>query len=172
MVRSLRRFDVGYLDRMDIDDIIDRATTLDAVVVLRPHAGDGSPEISWGDAFLYYAPDGQIPTTQPFATIVTKDYPDEPASGLDEPGTFRLNIAAPNAEFARVLGSSPHDAVHAAYDAGLRDIWFPHPVYGAAGWLSIVNPTTQRDEAWRLLDAAHRAARTRHERRTSDRDAC
>jgi hypothetical protein len=156
---------------MDSDDIIGYATRLDGVIALRPQPGDGSPEISWGDVFFYYAPDGQIPPTQPFATIVTKDYPDEPASGLDEPGTFRLNIAAPAVEFARVLGSSPHDAVRVDYDTHARDSWFPHPVYGGAGWLSVVNPDTQRAEAVNLLDTAHRAARARYDRRRSNRDA-
>nr|WP_062337697.1 DUF6194 family protein [Herbidospora sakaeratensis] len=143
---------------MNMDDLIDHAKTLDAVLILRPEPGDGSPEVSWGDAFIYYAPGGVIPATQPFATIVTKDYPDEPGSGLDQPGAFRLNIAAPKAEFARVIGAPPHDA-HA------RDAWFPHPVYGAAGWVSVVNPDTQFMEALRLLDAAHAAARNRQTRR-------
>ncbi|WP_062431453.1 DUF6194 family protein [Herbidospora daliensis] len=143
---------------MNLDDLIDHARTLDGVLILRPQPGDGSPEVSWGDVFVYYAPDGVIPATQPFATIVTKDYPDEPASGLDEPGAFRLNIAVPRAEFARVIGSPPHDA-------RARDTWFPHPVYGAAGWVSVVDPDTRLPEALRLLDAAHGAARDRHTRR-------
>ncbi len=84
---------------MTIDDIIDHVVALGGVLVLRPSAGDGSPPISWGDVFLYYAPTGEIPTTQPFATTVTKDYPGEPTSGLDRPGAFRLNLAASSAEF-------------------------------------------------------------------------
>jgi hypothetical protein len=156
---------------MDMDDIIDHAKTLDAVLILQPQPGDATPEVSWGDAFIYYAPDGVIPATQPFATIVTKDYPDEPRSGLDEPGAFRLNIAAPKAEFARVIGSSPRDAMNAHHDAQVRDTWFPHPVYGRAGWLSVVNPDTQLPEALSLLDAAHKAARERHRRRTANNDA-
>ncbi len=156
---------------MDIDDLIDHVSTLEGVLVLRPHEGDGSPEISWGDAFFYYAPDGQVPATQPFATIVTKDYPDEPESGLDRPGTFRLNIAVAKEDFVRVIGSSPRVAMQACHDARVRDVWFPHPVYGGAGWLSVVNPDGQRGEVLNLLDAAHRAARSRHERRGSTRNA-
>ena len=57
---------------MTIDDIITQVTGLGGVLTLRPEAGDGSPEISWGDVFFYYAPDGVVPRTQPFATIVTK----------------------------------------------------------------------------------------------------
>ena len=76
---------------MTIDDIITQVTGLGGVLTLRPEAGDGSPEISWGDVFFYYAPDGVVPRTQPFATIVTKDYPDDQTSRLDGPGRFRLN---------------------------------------------------------------------------------
>lgn len=153
-----------------MDDIIEHARTLDAVLVLQPQPGDASPEISWGDAFIYYAPDGVISEPQPFATIVTKDYPDEPPSGLDQPGSFRLNIAAPTTEFARIIGSSPRDAVDAVNDTRARDTWFPHPVYGRAGWLSVVNPDEALPEARSLLDAAHRAARDRHQRRTATGD--
>ncbi|WP_313546200.1 DUF6194 family protein [Leifsonia aquatica] len=37
----------------------------------------------WGDTFCYVAPDGQVPpNTQPYATIVTKDYPEDTLSAL------------------------------------------------------------------------------------------
>jgi len=106
------------------------------VLVLRSEPGDGSPEISWGDVFFYYAPTGEVPTTQPLATIVTKDYPDEPASGLDRPGAFRLNIAVP------ASASAPLSAVSQT-DPCTPDAWFPHPVYGRAGWISVVDPAAR-----------------------------
>lgn len=90
---------------MDIDDIIDHATTLEFVLVLRPQPGDGSPEVSWRDAFFYYAPDGQVPATQPFATIVTKDYPDEPPSRMGPPDAFRITSPHPRQSSS---GSSGH----------------------------------------------------------------
>lgn len=152
---------------MDMDGILDHAATLDAVLVQRPQPGDGTPEISWGDAFIYYAPDGVIPAAQPFATIVTKDYPDEPGSGLDEAGAFRLNIAASTAIFERVIGSSPRAEAGSDHDTRARDTWFPHPVYGGAGWLSVVNPDVLAPDALDLLAAAHAAARDRHRRRTA-----
>ncbi len=61
---------------MTMDEIIDFTTGLDGVLASRPGPGDGSPEISWGDTFFYYSPDGVVPAnTQPFATLVTKDIP-------------------------------------------------------------------------------------------------
>ena len=41
----------------------------------------------------------------PFATIVTKDYPDDRESRLDRPGAFRLNVAAGTDEFRRRIGA-------------------------------------------------------------------
>jgi hypothetical protein len=143
---------------MTIDDIIDQVAALDGVLVLRPEPGDGSPQISWGDVFLYYAPTGEVPPTQPFATIVTKDYADEPASGLDRPGAFRLNIAVP-ASVSAPLTATQHT------DSCTPDAWFPHPVYGRAGWISVVDPAEHTSEAaWGLLEAAHDAARRRYQR--------
>ena len=43
---------------MDMDEVIAFIESLGGVLTLRPRPGDGSPEISWGDAFCYYAPDG------------------------------------------------------------------------------------------------------------------
>ncbi len=70
---------------MSIDEIIAFVDAMEGVLILKPQPGDGSPEISWGDVFFYYAPDGVVPKSQPFATIVTKDYPRRPgiAAGPD-----------------------------------------------------------------------------------------
>lgn len=161
-VASLHTDMNATLEDMGIDDIIDYVFTLGGVLVLRPQPGDGSPQISWGDVFLYYAPEGVIPQTQPFATIVTKDYPDEPASGLDRPGAFRLNIAASKAEFAQVLGHDPRHPPTQSVDPSIPDVFFMHPVYGRAGWISVVNPGDRTAETARQqFNSAHQAARRR-----------
>jgi glyoxylase-like metal-dependent hydrolase (beta-lactamase superfamily II) len=152
--------------RLSIDDITDHVAELKGVLVLRPQPGDGTPEISWGDVFFSYAPDGPVPAAQPFATIVTKDYPDEPGSGLDRPGAFRLNISVSAADFHRIIGRTSKEASGEDYDASAVDTWFPHPVYGRAGWVSVVNPGLRtRETALGLVDAAHESARARSERR-------
>lgn len=93
---------------MTIDEIIDFVSALDGVLTLRPGPGDGSPEISWGDTFFYYSPDGVVPkATQPFATIVTKNYPGDESSRLDRPDTFRVNIAAGKEAFTYWTGHTP-----------------------------------------------------------------
>ncbi|MEU7138393.1 DUF6194 family protein [Nocardia sp. NPDC046473] len=150
---------------MTIDEIIDFVATLDGVLTLSPTAGDQWPEISWGDTFFYYSPDGAIPTnTQPFATIVTKDYPDDQSSLLNRPNTFRVNIAAGKDAFTHWTGHTPRAATEVDYSA--TDTVIPHPTYAAAGWLAVVNPGPSTDEPTReLLQTAYHRARSRYERR-------
>ncbi|KAB8166957.1 hypothetical protein FH609_011125 [Streptomyces sp. 3MP-14] len=152
---------------MSMDEIIDWVGRFDGVLTLRPAPGDGTPEASWGDTFFYYAPDGAVPANaQPFATIVTRDQPGDEASRLDRPGAFRVNMAAGRAAFVRWTGRAPREAASVEVDHGVADTVLPHPVYGAAGWLAVVNPGARAGAATReLLRAAHANARARHERR-------
>ncbi|MFD7033536.1 DUF6194 family protein [Streptomyces sp. NPDC059917] len=151
---------------MTIDEIIGYVDGLDGVLTLRPAPGDGTPDISWGDTFFYYAPDGVLPTTtQPFATVVTKNYPGDEASCLDRPGTFRVNIAAGKAAYVRWTGRAPRDPAPAGVDPSAPDTLFAHPVYGSVGWLAVVNPGERTEAPTReLLRAAHDLARSRHDR--------
>jgi len=158
---------------MTTEEIIGLIAGLDGVLALTPSAGDDWPELSWGDAFFYYSPDGVVPTNvQPFATIVTKNYPGDETSRLDRPDTFRVNIHAGKEEFAKRLGRAPREAAGTDVDPGVEDTVIAHPVYGAAGWLAIVNPGSKTEAATReLLETAYGLARARYERRAeSSRD--
>jgi hypothetical protein len=159
------------LEHMSIDEIIEFLNDLDGVLPLRPAPGDGSPEISWGDTFFYYAPDGEVPkTTQPFATIVTKDYPGDERSRLNRPDTFRLNLFAGKEAFTRWTGHQPRDATTSEVDPSVIDGVMAHPVYGTLGWLAVVNPGSRTESAIReLLCTAHHLARSRYQRRTGSR---
>ncbi|MFC5828360.1 DUF6194 family protein [Nonomuraea insulae] len=153
---------------MTIDEIISFAGGLDGVLTLRPASGDGTPEISWGDTFFYYSPDGVVPTTtQPFATVVTKNYPGDEASRLDRPDTFRVNISAGKEAFVRWTGHAPREAATTEADPSATDTVIAHPVYGAVGWLAVVNPGSGTEATTRdLLRTAYELARSRYERRT------
>src|SRR3954447_8936137 len=95
---------------MTVEEIIDFVSGLEGVLTQRARSGDGSPEIAWGDTFFYYAPDGVVSgTTQPFATIVTKNYPGDESSRLDRPEVFRVNLAAGKEEFTAHTGRAPRD---------------------------------------------------------------
>lgn len=152
---------------MSIDEIITFTEALGGVLTLRPGPGDGSPEIAWGDTFFYYAPDGKVPATgQPFATIVTKDYPGDGRSGLKRRGAFRLNIGAGREAFARWTGHDPRDTTDGGSDPGTADTLVAHPVYASAAWLAVLNPGTRTREAVEeLLRTAHDRARSRYQRR-------
>ncbi|MDV6285886.1 DUF6194 family protein [Rhodococcus jostii] len=153
---------------MTMDDIIDFVEGLGDVLTLRPAPGDGSPEISWGDAFFYYSPDRIVPDrTQPFATIVTKNYPGDESSGLDRAGAFRLNIHAGKEAFIEATGHTPREQGVADVDAGAPDTVIAHPVYGSLAWLAVIDPGSRTGEVTRaLLCRAHALARSRYERRS------
>ena len=154
---------------MTIEEISEFIESLGDVLTLRPGPGDGSPEIAWGDRFFYYSPTGVVPPGQPFATIVTKDYPDEPAAGLDRPGSFRVNIAAGREVFRARTGRDPHDTAPSTVDPGVVDVVAAHPTYGPLGWLAVVDPgPATRSDVFELLRAAHDAARARYRRRHPD----
>jgi hypothetical protein len=125
---------------MTMDEIISFVAGLDDVLALTPEPGDGTPEIAWGDTFFYYSPDGVVPqATQPFATIVTKDYPGDDKSELDRPEAFRVNVAAGKETFVRWTGHSPRDSAEYTDDPSASDVVIAHPVYGSLGWLAIKN---------------------------------
>ncbi|WP_431956052.1 DUF6194 family protein [Nocardia lijiangensis] len=151
---------------MEMDEIIEFVAGLDGVLTLRPQPGDGSPEVSWGDTYFYYAPDGIVPRTQPFATIVTKNYPGDETSHLDRPDTFRVNFFAGKDAFLSRTGRTPRDPAPHDTDPSATDTLIAHPVYGSQGWLAVVNPGPRTETAVReLLAAAHNLARSRRQRR-------
>jgi hypothetical protein len=140
---------------MTIEEIVRFVESLGGVLTLRPSPADGSPEVAWGDLFFYYAPDGVVPPGQPFATIVTKDYPGEPSSGLGE-GIFRVNVDAGRRH------QGPVD------DPSQRDTVIPHPAYGRLGWVSIIQPGSRTStQLFAILTEAHDRAQRRRDRRHS-----
>jgi hypothetical protein len=145
---------------MEMQEILEIARAFDGVLVVVPDERSGLPEVAWGDAFLYYAPDGVMPArTQPYATIVTKNYPDDEASRLDEPDRYRVNIHI-GQDRAALLAA-------AGADPAATDAFAPHPLYGTAGWVSVVNPAAATSaQVVAALRDAHEAARARASRRS------
>ncbi|MGW9077060.1 DUF6194 family protein [Streptomyces kronopolitis] len=151
---------------MTIDEIIGFVAHLEGVLAVTPRPGDGSPEISWGDTFFFWSPDGTVPAaTQPFATIVTKNYPGDERSRLDRPGSFRVNVAAGKESFRHWTGHEPGEPA-ADDDPAATDTVLAHPVYASAGWLAVVDPGPRTTTALHeLLRTARQRARARHDRR-------
>ena len=146
--------------RLTVEEVRAHVEGLGGVLTLAPGPGDGTPEIAWGDLFFYVAPDGLLPTGQPFATVVTKDYPGEPSSGLDRPGAFRVNVGASRDEVTRTTAGAESP------DPTTVDVLQAHPTYAAQGWLCVVDPGPRTTQALLgLLRSAHARARVRWQRR-------
>ena len=154
---------------MSLEQILSEIRTYDGLLELAPLPGSEHPEISWGDFFFYYAPDGQVPRNrQPYATIVTKNYPDDTRSRLDAEDRWRLNIHVGPQVFTELLGYRPDQLVESGVDYSATDVFLPHPLYGAYGWVCDVNPGNATiDRALGALRAAHLVDRRRVERRQS-----
>lgn len=152
---------------MAMEQILSEIRTYDGVLELAPEPGGEHPEISWGDHFFYYAPDGQVPRNrQPYATIVTKNYPNDAGSRLDGIGRWRLNIHVGSAAFTELVGYPPGEIDDSGVDHGAEDVFMSHPLYGAYGWVCIVNPgPATLARALQVLRGAHLADRRRVERR-------
>jgi hypothetical protein len=146
---------------MSMEQIIATVRGFDGALVIVPGPGGDSPELAWGDAFFYYAPDGRTPrNTQPYGTIVTKNYPDDTACDLDPPGRWRVNVQVGRTALPELLGER--------HDPATADVVLPHPVYGSLGWICVVNPGERTTgTVVRLLREAHEAARVRAARRRS-----
>ncbi|HEV2529221.1 MAG TPA: DUF6194 family protein [Thermomicrobiales bacterium] len=103
----------------------------------------------------------------PYATIVTQDYPGDERSRLNRPGVFRLNIGVRPATFRQLFpdGDDP------GADRSVPDVLFPHPVYGAQFWLSVINPSRATlDELTPLLREARDQQATRDARGSGRQD--
>ena len=154
---------------MSMDQFLQTIRAFDGVLELAPGAGSSFPELAWGDHFFYYAPDGQVPQReQPYATIVTKNYPCDALCDLDNPDRWRLNIHVGKDAFTDLTGENPRaEATPRDYTA--TDVLLPHPVYRAQGWVSIINPDAGTQElAACLLRQAHENAKRHKERRNAN----
>ncbi|MEV5690922.1 DUF6194 family protein [Micromonospora globbae] len=150
------------------DDLAERILTLPEVALVVADEASGAPEVAWGWRFFYVGPDRRMP----FATIGESDMAGfDEESRLHRPGVFRLNLDLGRREFARVLGYPPaRFADHrTSVDFTALDEVIPNPLYGAAGWVSVLNPGPRSlAEVERLIAYAHDRALDRHRRR-SDR---
>ncbi|TPW70709.1 DUF6194 family protein [Schumannella sp. 10F1B-5-1] len=151
-------------------ELLVHLSALEDAVVQTAAPGDGSPEIAWGDSFVTVGV-GLPPEErgQPFATIVTKDYPGfDAASQLDRPGAFRVNVQLGREAFTARFGYPPREAAahREAIDFAEPDRLLPHPTYAEQGWAAVVlpGPRTQ-DDLLELIGRAHVAALERRDRR-------
>lgn len=153
---------------MTLQQLLDLVRSLDGALVWSPEPGSDTPPIAWGGHFFYHAPDGRVPpNVQPYATVVTKDYPDDTASDLDGEGRWRVNVHVGRGRFEELTGGEgPQDL--GTSDFSVADTVLPHPVYRALGWVCVVNPGERTAEVVQeMVRTAHADAVARAERRAA-----
>ncbi|WP_324650158.1 DUF6194 family protein [Georgenia sp. H159] len=146
---------------MSMNEILDAVREFAGVLELAPTAGSNAPSLAWGDHFFYYAPDGELPSGQPYATVVTKNYPDDDSSDLDGPDRWRVNVHVGRGRLTALLGYGPRE-IPPGVDYAEADVLLPHPVYASLGWLAVVTPgNATLPTVLDLLREAHDDARRR-----------
>lgn len=137
------------VDKVTEQEIVDFIAGLGGVDVVTASPENGAPEVAWGDLF-FSIPGNQ----QPFATVVKGDYPGvDESSQLDRDGVFRVNVGIGREALRALFQGDDED-----HDPSAFDVFFPHPVYAAHGWVSVLNPDTLAGELRELLRAAHARA--------------
>ncbi len=152
---------------MEVDEVLAHLRAMSGVQVQTAGLDDGSPEVAWGDSFASYDPDGDLPPDRrwPFVTVVVGDYPGfDTQSRLDRPGVVRVNVSVGRRAFEDVLGHPPASAGEHAPDAyDVPDVFLPHPLYAAQGWVAVVCPgATTSGRLVELMTLAHERTADRH----------
>ncbi|GAA3394360.1 DUF6194 family protein [Cryptosporangium minutisporangium] len=133
--------------------------------VVADEAG-GAPESNWGNYFFLIDDDRM----RPFASIVIRNMPGfDEESQLDRQGVYRLNLNVGREEFERLFGFPPREfeARRGEFDFAALDEVIPNPIYGAQGWVSVLNPNRTLSDVIGLVEIARRNAVARHQRRAT-----
>lgn len=129
------------------------------------------PKSSWGETALFYNPNATLPNGVYFCTIKEHDGEKDRASNLNRDGVFRLAIGLPSPTYVRLFGAKPPrpakgGVVRSGHDFTELNRLMPHPIYAWMGWVQILSPTRATfEELQPLLEEAHRAARTKFEKK-------
>jgi len=117
----------------------------------------------WGSKFFYLLPHADPPEPKDvyFASISLADSAHDSASDLDREDVFRLNVGVSRVRFLRLFGAAAMRA-DANRDYAAFDTLMPHPVYGGAAWVCVVNPSAETMGSMTgLLEEAYEWARRR-----------
>jgi hypothetical protein len=102
---------------------------------------------SWGEIAWFFNPEAKHSNGAYVATIKLRDGPNDRASGLDHDGAHRLNFGMQRADFMQHFGAPPQRpgkgrAIAGPWNARMRGVLQPHPVYGWMCWAAISDPTS------------------------------
>ncbi|KTG28344.1 DUF6194 family protein [Haloferax profundi] len=129
---------------------------------------------AWGEQGLFYNPGGRLPRGTYFVTVKARDSENDAASQLYREEAWRVNLGIGDATYRRLFGARPErppkgGVVDTGHDFTALDELHPHPVYGWAGWVSVVSPseTTVETVLRPLLDEAYDRAGAQFSKRVS-----
>ncbi|SFS08536.1 hypothetical protein SAMN05216570_2420 [Dyella sp. OK004] len=107
---------------------------------------------STADLYFFTGNDAKFP----FATIVTHDDDHDSSSQLNREGIYRLNFPTDKETFQSLFPGirGKADLQKASFNHQASDAFFPHPIYGAMRWVSVVNPDFVWPECKTLLARA------------------
>jgi len=113
---------------------------------------------SWGERAYFYNPGQRFARGAYFLTLKEKDGENDRASALDRPNVWRMNFGLPRKEFIRLFGHVPArpgkgQVIDGPWDFKDIDRLMPHPVYGWASWVAVLNPTKPTFEMLKPLIA-------------------
>ena len=103
-----------------------------------------------------------------FATLKSKDDPNDDVSELSRPSVFRLNLGVTEATYQRLFGPVPprpgdDGLIETTHDFAELDRLMPHPVYAYLAWVCVLNPSEATFETVKpLLAEAYALAQSRY----------
>ena len=122
---------------ISIDGIFDYATSeFEGVVIAE----------NWGERGLFYNPDGKLPKRVYILTFKEKDGPNDKASNVNRPDTYRMNLGLSKERFKEMFTEIPErpaagEIVNTGHDFKQINQIMPHPVYGWMSWVGVLNPS-------------------------------
>jgi hypothetical protein len=114
------------------------------------------PRDVWGETSFFYNPGSFLARGTYFMTIKQKDGENDKASKLNRNGVFRINCGTIKKDFENLFGDRPSrppkgGIIEGPWKFDEKDKIMPHPVYGWAGWVCVINPTKKTFEQFLKL---------------------
>ncbi|WP_416840678.1 DUF6194 family protein [Haloferax sp. DFSO52] len=132
---------------------------------------------AWGERGLFYNPGERLPRGTYFVTVKDSDSENDHASHLYRDDCWRVNLGISEATYRRLFGPRPEHpptggVVETGHDFTVIDKLTPHPVYGWAGWVSVLSPSQATIETVLspLLDEAYDRAGVQYGKRVASND--
>lgn len=104
-----------------------------------------APQNTWGEKSYFYNPENLFSRGTYFITIKQKDGENDSASNLNRNGVYRINSGATKNDFKNLFGDRPNrpskgGIIDGPWNFEEKNVIMPHPVYGWAGWVCVINP--------------------------------